>query len=129
LAVVSKVESHEIINLKLFRVFRFSLQSIVHDMMKLQFHKDRRKLLEIIIELTNDAQSYLADFQVCMQNFAYSEVFDSEVPHRVPADKRCKVITNDPVELDLLLEYFSTETNWGKSCIQYEKEAKERYTS
>jgi hypothetical protein len=129
LAVVSKVESYEIVNLKLFRVFRFALQSIHHDFLALQTESDRFKILETIIKLTNDSIMYFADFQVCMQNMAYGEVFDSSVPHRVPADKRYKVITNDPENLDKLHSYFWRETNWGKNCIKYENEAKEKFSS
>jgi hypothetical protein len=122
-------QSHEIVNLKLFRVFRFSLQSIHHDLLALQSEQDRFKVLETIIELTNHSIMYFGDFQVCMQNMAYGEVFDSDVPHRVPADKRYKVITNCPQSLDELHEYFWRETNWGKSCIKYENEANEKYSS
>lgn len=128
LAVVSKIESHEIVNLKLFRVFRFSLQSIHHDLLALQSEKDRFKVLEDIIELTNNSIMYFGDFQVCMQNMAYGEVFDSDVPHRVPADKRYKVITNCPEKLDELHKYFWRETNWGKSCKKYEDEANEKFS-
>ncbi len=129
LSVISKVESHEIVNLKLFRVFRFSLQSIHHDLLSIQFEKNRFCVLEKFLELTSDAQCYLGDFQVCMQNMAYGEVFGSMVPHRVPVDKRFKVITNDSKELDKLLDYFSKETDWGKNCLKYEKEAEERFSS
>jgi hypothetical protein len=128
LTVVSKIESHEIVNLKLFRVFRFSLQSIHHDLLALQSEKDRFKVLENIIELTNNSIMYFGDFQVCMQNMAYGEVFDSDVPHRVPADKRYKVIINCPEKLDELHKYFWRETNWGKSCKKYEDEANEKFS-
>lgn len=126
LAVVTKVESHEIVNLKLFRVFRFALQSIHHDLLALQPEIDRFKVLEDIIELSNDSVMYFADFQVCLQNMAYGEVFDASVPFRIPADKRNNVITNCPKNLDKLYDYFSRETNWGKNCIKYENEAKKK---
>ena len=129
LAVSSKVESHEIVNLKLFRVFRFSLQSIHHDLLGMQLEKDRAQVLETLLELTNDAQMYFGDFQVCMQNMAYGEVFSSAIPHRIPADKRYKVITNDRQSLEELLDYFSKETNWGKNCLKYKKEAEEKFSS
>ena len=129
LSVVSKLESHEIVNLQLFRVFRFSLQSIHHDLLAMQSQQDRFKVLETIIELTNDSIMYFGDFQVCMQNMAYGDVFDSQVPHREPADKRYKVITNCPKNLETLHHYFWRETNWGKSCIKYENEAKEKFSS
>ncbi len=129
LAVVSKVESHEIVNLKLFRVFRFALQSIHHDFLALQREQDRFLVLEKIIELTNDSMMYFGDFQVCLQNMVYGEVFDSEVPYREPADIRYKVITNCPKNLDELHNYFWHETNWGKNCLKYENEAKEKYST
>lgn len=129
LNVISKLESHEIVNFKLFRVFRFSLQSIHHDLMGLRSNADRFDVLERLIDLSNDAQCYFGDFQVCMQNMAYGEVFNTSVPHRVTVDKRHKVIVNDPKKLDRLLDYFSKETNWGKSCLKHEKEAVEKYHS
>ena len=72
---------------------------------------------------------YFGDFQVCMQNMAYGVVFDSTVPQRVPADKRIKVITNCPENLDKLHIYFERESNWGKNCLKYENEAKEEFSS
>lgn len=128
LAVVTKVESHEIVHLQLFRVFRFALQSIHHDFLALRTEKNRVKVLESIIELSNNSIMYLGDFQVCMQNMAYSEIFDTDVPFRVPADKRYKVITNCPENLNELHEYFWRETNWGKSCIEYENKTKEKFS-
>jgi hypothetical protein len=129
IAVILKVESHEIANLMLFRVFRFSLQSIHHDLLAIQFEEDRSIVLERIMKLTSDAQMYYADFQVCLQNMAFGEVFESKVPSREPADKRYKVITNDPANLEKLHEYFWGESDWGKECIKDEEEAKERYSS
>ena len=129
LPIVSKVESHEVVNLKLFRVFRFALQSIHHDLLAIQFEVDRFHVLERVLELSSDAQMYLADFQVCMQNLAYGEVFDSLVPYRVSADKRYKVIRNDPAELDKLHDYFWSETNWGKNRVKYENEALKKFSS
>ena len=127
LAIISKIESHEVINFKLFSVFRFSLQSILHDLLSMQFDKNRVDVLEKILELTSDAQCYLGDFQICMQNMAYGEVFESSVPHRVTVDKRYKVIVDDPQKLEKLKEYFTKETNWGKSCTKYEKEAVKKF--
>lgn len=129
LTVASKVEYHEIVNSKLFRVFRFSLYSIHHDLLALQTEKDRFKVLETLIELTNDSMMYFGDFQVCMQNMTYGDIFNSAVPERIPADKRIKVITNCTETLDDLHVYFEKESNWGKSCTKYENEAKEKFSS
>lgn len=129
LALISKVETHEIVNLRLFRAFRFSLQSIQHDLMALRSSTDRTSILENLLQLTSDAQMYIGDFQICMQNMAYGEIFDNSVPYRVPADKRIKVITNDEKNLDELIDYFCKETNWGKICAKYEAEAEERFSS
>lgn len=129
IAVILKVESHEIVNIMLFRVFRFSLQSIHHDLLSLQFNRDRVNVLEEIVRLSDDAKMYYGDFQVCLQNMAYGEVFDSEVPRREPPDKRYKVITNDPGNLEELHKYFWRETDWGKHCIKHEEEAAERFSS
>ena len=71
---------------------------------------------------------YLTDFQVCLQNMAYGEVFNSQVPYREPPDKRVKVITMDPENLEDLHHFFQRETKWGKNAIQYEKEADEKYS-
>lgn len=129
LAVISKVESHEIINQKLFRTFRYALQAIIHDVMQLRFNNERKLVLDSMQELSLDAQCYLYDFQVCMQNLAYGDVFDSKLPYRVPADKKLKVITTDNEKLDALLDFFSNETNWGKNLRKYEDEASEKYSS
>ncbi|TLM72541.1 hypothetical protein ACONUD_02365 [Microbulbifer harenosus] len=128
LVVVGKVESHEIINFKLFRAFRFGLQSIHHDLLKLRTEADRFKVLEEVVELANNTLMYFYDFQICMQNISYGDVFDSEVPSREPADPSCKVIINCPNHLDELIVYFSQETNWGMDCAKYEKEALEAYS-
>ncbi|WP_299492122.1 hypothetical protein [uncultured Shewanella sp.] len=127
--VICKIESHEIVNLMLFRVFRFSLQSIHHDLLAIQFLENRSYVLERLIQLTDDSQLYFGDFQVCLQNMAYGDVFKSEVPKREPADKRCKVITNDPENLEELHHYFWRETDWGKTCIKYEEEANVQFSS
>lgn len=129
LAVISKIESHEIVNLMLFRVFRFAIQSILHDLRKIQLTNDRHYLLDRYLELTNDVQMYFGDFQVCMQNMAYGEIFDSDVPYRIPVDKRYKVITNEVENLKELHDYFSKETNWGKECLKYEEEAEKIFPS
>ena len=129
LTIVATVEAHEIVSFKLFRVFRFSLQSTHHDLLSLQSEKDRSLVLDKFLDLTNDAQMYMSDFQVCLQNMAYGEIFESQVPYRVPPDKRIKVITNDLINLEELHNYFWRETNWGKTCIQYEKEAEKKHSS
>lgn len=128
LVVASKVESHEIVNLKLFRVFRFALYAIHHDLLALQMTKDKPKILDDLIKLSNDSMLYFGDFQICMQNMAYGDVFCSEVPKRVPADKKMKVITNCPDNLEYLYNYFDKESNWGKNCTKYENEVKEKYS-
>jgi len=126
LAVISKVESHEIINQKLFKAFRYSLEAIVYDISDLRFSDDRRLVLDSMHELGSDASCYLYDFQICMQNLAYGDVFDHKLSARVPVDKTLKVITADSDSLDALLNHFSNETNWGKSWKSYENEAKEK---
>tara|TARA_R110002096_G_scaffold156008_1_gene320456 strand:- start:635 stop:1093 length:459 start_codon:yes stop_codon:yes gene_type:complete len=128
LSLILHVEANQIINQKLFKTFRYALSSIHHDFMALQFHQDRAYILEKMIQLTDDAQMYMSDFQICLQNIAYGDVFNDAVPARIPADKRIKVITSDDAELDELLEYFSTQTAWGKKNLQLEKEAQERFS-
>jgi len=128
LSMILKAESHEIANRKLFRVFRFALQSIHHDLLQLGYESNGYEALEQMLELTSDAQMYISDFQVCLQNMAYGDVFADEVPYRIPADKRIKVITNEIDNLVRLEHYFENETNWGKQCKKLEQEALDRFS-
>ena len=127
--LISTIESHEIIHPILFKTFRYALQSTLHDFSKIQFESDRATVLERLIEYSSDAAMYSYDFQICMQNITYGEEFKSELPHRIAIDERCKVITNDPVDLKKLHDYFCEESNWGKNRLKYENEAKEMYSS
>lgn len=129
LAVVSKIESLEIIDQLLFRVFRYSIQSVVHDISYLSEIKDQKQRIDRLIELTDTTVLYFSDFQICLQNMAYRDVFDSSVQHRDPPDKRHKVITNNPNELKNLEDYFLKETAWGKEIQKWEKYAEEKYKS
>ncbi len=129
LLLVSKIESHEIVHPKLFKTFRYSLQSIVHDVMKLRNNTNSTTCLNKMMDYTSDASCYLGDFQVCLQNLAYGDIFKSKIEARVPIDKSLKVIEDDPEKLDVLLNYFENESNWGVSNAKYEKEALERFSS
>ncbi|MBV1928504.1 MAG: hypothetical protein KUG81_03225 [Gammaproteobacteria bacterium] len=129
LEMISIVESHEIVHFKLFRVFRYSLQSISHELMKLRKEGKRDVLLGKVWHLVNDAQCYLGDFQVCIQNMAYGDIFEHKVPHRVAVDKSSKVIVDDLRRLANLEKYFLKETEWGKSIAAAEMEAVEKYHS
>jgi hypothetical protein len=129
LLLVSKIESHEIVHPKLFKTFRYSLQSIVHDVMKLRDDTTSTTCLNKMMDYTSDASCYLGDFQVCLQNLAYGDIFKSKIEARVPIDKSLKVIEDDPVKLDALLNYFENESNWGVNNAKYEKEALERFSS
>ncbi|AMJ76717.1 hypothetical protein AVL57_00830 (plasmid) [Alteromonas stellipolaris] len=129
LLLVSKIESNEIVHSKLFRTFRYSLQSIVHDVMKLRDDTTSTTCLDKMMDYTYDASCYLGDFQVCLQNLAYGDIFKSKVEAREPIDKSLKVIEDDPLKLDALLNYFKNESNWGVSNAKYEKEALERFSS
>lgn len=129
LLLVSKIESHEIVHPKLFKTFRFSLQSIVHDIMKLRDDTTSTTCLNKMMDYTSDASCYLGDFQVCLQNLAYGEIYKSKIEPRVPIDKSLKVIEDKPEKLAVLLNYFENESNWGVSNAKYEKEALERFSS
>ncbi|NVK38156.1 MAG: hypothetical protein HWE18_09545 [Gammaproteobacteria bacterium] len=129
LLLVSKIESHEIVHPKLFKTFRYSLQSIVHDVMKLRDDTTSTTCLNKIMDYKSDASCYLGDFQICLQNLAYGDIFKSKIEARVPIDKSLKVIEDDPEKLDVLLNYFENESNWGVSNAKYEKEALERFSS
>jgi len=128
-SLVLTVESHEIIHVNLFKVFRYSLQSIHHDLMQLRKEGNREILLDKVWVLANDAQNYLGDFQVCLQNMAYGDVFEGKVPVRVTVDKSLKVIVDDPKRLPELETHFRKKTAWGKSCDAAEKKAVEKYHS
>lgn len=129
LLVVGKVESHEIVHPMLFKTFRFSLQSIVHDVMRLRDDTTSSTCLDKMLNYTSDASCYLGDFQVCLQNLAYGDIFETKTTARKPIDKRLKVIDDDPEKLKSLLNYFENESNWGISCNKYENEAKARLSS
>lgn len=129
LQLVSKIESDEIVHPKLFRTFRYSLQSIVHDVLKLRNDITSTTCLEKMMDYTYDASCYLGDFQVCLQNLAYGEIFKSKIEARLPIDKSLMVIEDDPIKLAELLNYFETESNWGINNAKYEKEAIERLSS
>ena len=129
LLLVSKIESHEIVHPKLFKTFRYSLQSIVHDVMKLRDDTTSTTCLDKMMDYTSDASCYLGDFQICLQNLAYGDIFKSKIDARVPIDKSLKAIEDDPEKLDVLLNYFENESNWGVSNAKYEKEALERFSS
>lgn len=128
LSTISKIESLEIIDPTLFRVFRYSIQSVVHDVLHLHEIEDRSQKIDRSIDLTNTALTYFADFQICLQNMAYKDIFDSSVQHRDPPDKRQKVITNNPNELEELEYYFLNETEWGREIQKWEKYADEKYS-
>lgn len=113
LAILLKVEANEIISANLFRTFRFALSSILHDFRQIQFANDRAWVLDQTIDLIDDAQMYIGDFQICLQNFAYGEIFGNTLSHRIPLDKRIRVITNDAKELSELTKYLLNETSWG----------------
>ncbi|KFI10838.1 hypothetical protein F0223_16945 [Vibrio coralliilyticus] len=129
LLIVSKIESHEIVHPMLFKTFRYSLQSIVHDVMKLREDTTSTTCLKRMLEYTSDASCYLGDFQVCLQNLAYGDIFKNKITARVPIDKSLRVIEDDPKKLEALLNYFENESNWGVSCNKYENEAKAQFSS
>lgn len=127
ISIILKVEANEIINQKLFRVFRFALSTIQHDFMAIQFNENRYEVLEKMLDFTSEVEMYISDFQICLQNMAYSDIFNDKILSRVPIDKRIRVITNDEEKLDKLLHHFNTQTAWGRRNIQLEKEAEKRY--
>ena len=129
LLIVSKIESHEIVHPMLFKTFRYSLQSIVHDVMKLREDTTSTTCLNKMMDYTSDVSCYLGDFQVCLQNLAYGDIFKSKIIARVPIDKSLRVIEDDPKKLEVLLNYFENESNWGVSCNKYENEAKAQFSS
>ncbi|MGY5452257.1 hypothetical protein ACVFI8_15120 [Agarivorans sp. MS3-6] len=127
LAVISKIESHEIINPSLFRTFRFSIQAIHYELISIQFEENREVVLDSFIRQSEEALMYFGDFQICLQNIAYSDVFECEVESRVPADPNIKVITSDEDNLQKLEPYFRNETKWGKVMAKYEAETVEHF--
>lgn len=126
--IVSKIESHEIVHEKLFKTVRYALQSIVYDVIKLRLNTTSTTCLDQILDYTSDALCYLGDFQVCLQNLAYGDVF-TKITSRAPIDKNLKVIEDDANKLKILLNYFKHESNWGVNCDKYENKAREKFSS
>jgi hypothetical protein len=58
-----------------------------------------------------DVTSYTEDYTVELQNVLLGDLFDTQVPHRIPLDPRSKVITLDRAEE--LERFFETSTAWG----------------
>lgn len=113
----------------LFKTFRYSLQSIAHDVMKLRENTTSTTCLNKMKNYTSDVSCYLGDFQICFQNLAYGDIFKSKITAREPIDKSLRVIEDDPKKLERLLNYFENESNWGVSCKKYESEAKVQFSS
>jgi len=127
-SIITKVESHEIVHPLLFKTFRFSLQSIWHNLIQLQ-HENNIKSLDKFLSLTADAMMYMSDFQICMQNMAWGGIFGTKVEYRDPIDPSCKVIKDNDAELKILMAYFDTESEWGEHNKLEEQKAKEIYSS
>jgi hypothetical protein len=121
LLLVLKLESYEVINPKLFRVFRYAMLSIHHDLLNLQRGKHASDP-GLIYDCTEDVTSYIADLQVSLQNMTYSEIFGNTVEYRVPVSDRYKVIVDDSSKLDSLEYFLLNETEWGRDCNRVEQE-------
>jgi hypothetical protein len=125
IALILKVESHEVIAPQLFKVFRYVLCSESHDINEL--NKSVNTISPgALWHVSGDITSYIADLQVGLQNLAFSEIFGEKVPYRVPVSDHYKVIENTPDSLIKLEHYFLNETDWGKECNKLEREAFER---
>lgn len=69
-----------------------------------------------------DIGAYVSDLLVEMQNYLLTDLFETNVPTRVPIDQRKKVISlADAPELE---EYFLNKTEWGRSVKEIEAAAK-----
>lgn len=71
--------------------------------------------------------AYVADFVVEMQNLMMEPLFKKRVPHRVPIDPGCKVIT--VANADGLEDHFRTQTTWGQIILQQEEEARQKFAA
>jgi hypothetical protein len=131
---ITKSESHQIVNVKLFQAFINSLESIDYELGGLnlkeiesdkfdsfteeesEYHEGmRREVLTKLRQASKSAMFYFGDFQICLQNMAYSEIFGSNVPQRNQNEFTPKVISNNDNELQEFLEYLDTETEWGRN--------------
>jgi hypothetical protein len=125
IALILRIESHEVIAPQLFRVFRYALCSESHNINEL--NKSLNAISPgAIWHVSADITSYIADLQVGLQNLAFSEIFGEKVPNRVPVSDRYKVIENTPDCLVKLEYHFLNETEWGKQCNEQEREAFEK---
>ncbi len=83
------------------------------------------RLCDRMIEALSDAQAYTEDFLVELQNVLMGDLFDVNIPVRVPADPARKVVTlkaaND------LEKWFRANTAWGEENSKAEADALKRY--
>ena len=125
LALVSKVESHEVIAPDLFRVFRYALLCEAHRLMKLS--DDYESLTPgKLWETSENLQPYISDLQVGLQNLAFADIFGEKVSYRKPISERYKVIENKKDILINLEQYFLNDTEWGKENNRIERDVFEK---
>jgi hypothetical protein len=126
LEIILKIETIEITHPKLFKIFRFTIQSASHDLDQV-FKRLAKEpdYLTITWEITNNAQMYISDFIVCLQNLTFSDIFANQVEYRVPLVKSFMPITLDNDKLDELQEHIMNNTDWGQWILNNEKLAKD----
>ncbi len=111
------IEHREIISPRLFRLFRSALHSAHYDMMQQlrapQIEDVQR--FESISRAASEASNYCHDINVCLQNLAYKNIFESQAPVREPLDPRFKVLVDEPASVEELIQYFEHETPYGRN--------------
>jgi hypothetical protein len=135
---ITKAESHQIVNVELFQVFINALESIDYELIHLgdkqvelnefelfteiQHEKHELRRVGILKKLrreSHNAMYFFGDFQICLQNMAYDEIFGSNVPSRSQNKFTPKVISNNVSDLKEFINYLNTETDWGKQRNKY----------
>lgn len=82
-------------------------------------------LAERMTDALSDAQAYTEDFLVELQNILMGDLFEVNIPTRVPADPARKVVTlKAATELE---KWFRANTAWGRENAKAEADALKRY--
>lgn len=127
-AVILRIETREIVHPLLFQTFRYALQSLVHDIMELNYNKNIAETLPKLLTIGEDASCYLGDFQICLQNMTWGKVFDTKIKQRDPINNKLKVIVDNIDALTQLKQYFRDETEWGIHNKKIEQSVRDKFS-
>lgn len=79
-----------------------------------------QSLVEQYRKAMDDIGCYVIDLQIEAQNKLLSGLFNHQVPRRKPLDRKLKVLSTEPAEMEDLMSYFQNETPWGKEYKRHE---------